>query len=414
MFINGKPLLPKSPVDAFASGIAIVYQELSLVRDLSVAENILLGRYLKKGLKSPIIDWEKTNQKAEAILKSLHIDIPVTTTVRSLSIGKQQMIEIAKAMSFNPSVLILDEPTSALAQSEVESLFEVVRKLKAQGVVIIFIRIIAFGMTLVIISGEIDLSVGSVVAFSGCLCAVITRNLTAMHYPVNYVIPFAICICLIVGVIAGVFTGWVRTRFSVPTFISTLALMAGLYGGAFLITNSFPVTPFPEWYSFLGSGYIFGVIPFPSIVFLAVFGILYFVSKYTTFGRAVYAIGGNAESSRLSGINVGKTKMIIMAITGMLAATSGILVSSQITAGNPTVGKGWELDVISAVIIGGVSMAGGKGRIWGTFVGVIFLGVIINGMTLLNVDEYWQYVVKVALILGAVLIYQTQENRQKN
>lgn len=139
MFINGKPLQPKSPVDAFASGIAIVYQELSLVRDLSVGENILLGRYFKKGPNNTVIDWKKTNQKAEEILQSLKIDLPVTATVRSLSLGQQQMVEIAKAMSFNPSVLILDEPTSALAQHEIESLFTVIKQLKTHGVIIIFI-----------------------------------------------------------------------------------------------------------------------------------------------------------------------------------------------------------------------------------------------------------------------------------
>ncbi len=139
MFINGKPLQPRSPIDTFNQGIAIVYQELSLIRDLSVAENILLGRYFKKGPNNRIIDWEKTKQKAAEILKSLNIDIPVTQTVRSLSVGQQQMIEIAKAMSFNPSVLILDEPTSALAQHEIDSLFNVVRNLKAHGVIVIFI-----------------------------------------------------------------------------------------------------------------------------------------------------------------------------------------------------------------------------------------------------------------------------------
>ena len=139
MSINGGPLQPKSPIDAFASGIAIVYQELSLVRDLTVAENILLGRYFKKGPQNTVIDWDKTRKRAAEILASLHIDIPVTVTVRNLSVGQQQMVEIAKAMSFNPSVLILDEPTSALAQHEVESLFAVVRKLKAQGVIVIYI-----------------------------------------------------------------------------------------------------------------------------------------------------------------------------------------------------------------------------------------------------------------------------------
>ncbi|HBE78646.1 MAG TPA: sugar ABC transporter ATP-binding protein [Firmicutes bacterium] len=139
MFINDRPLEPKSPIDAFNQGIAIVYQELSLVRDLTVAENILLGRYFKKGPHDLVIDWEKTNQKAAEILAALHIDIPVQATVRSLSVGQQQMIEIAKAMSYNPSVLILDEPTSALAQHEIESLFNVIRSSKEQGVIVIFI-----------------------------------------------------------------------------------------------------------------------------------------------------------------------------------------------------------------------------------------------------------------------------------
>ncbi|MGE5549230.1 MAG: sugar ABC transporter ATP-binding protein [Bacteroidota bacterium] len=139
MFINGKPLQPRSPIDAFSSGIAIVYQELSLVRDLTVGENILLGRYYKKGLHDSMIDWERTNRKAEEILRSLRIDLSVAATVRKLSVGQQQMVEIAKAMSYNPSVLILDEPTSALAQHEVESLFDVLRKLRTRGVIIIYI-----------------------------------------------------------------------------------------------------------------------------------------------------------------------------------------------------------------------------------------------------------------------------------
>ena len=283
--------------------------------------------------------------------------------------------------------------------------FNILRNVSNQG-------IIAFGMTLVIISGEIDLSVGNAVAWSGCLTAVITRDLLTAHYSIFFAIPFAMCVSVIVGILAGCFTGWIRTRFSVPSFITTLALMSAYRGGAFLITDSFPVIPFPEWYSFFGSGYIFGVIPFPAVIFLSIYGIMFFVSKYTTYGRAVYAIGGNAESARLSGINVLKTRMMTMGIVSGLAALSGIMVSSLVQAGNPQTGSGWELDVISAVIIGGVSLMGGKGRMWGTIVGLIFLQVLLNGMTLLNVNEYWQYVVKALLILGAVLIYQTQEKKR--
>ena len=273
--------------------------------------------------------------------------------------------------------------------------------------------IIAFGMTFVIISGEIDLSVGSAIAFYGCLCAVITEKLTARGYPMLPVILLAVGLCFVIAIVTGMFTGWVRHRFSVPTFISTLAWMAALRGGGYLLTNSFPVTPFPEWFQFFGSGYVFG-IPFQALIFLVVFGLTWFLSRFTTFGRSVYAIGGNAEAARLSGINVLQKRMIIMALTSVLAVIAAIVVASQIQAGNPTVGTSWEFTVISACVIGGVSLMGGKGRIWGTFVGVMFLEIILNGMTLMNVDEYWQYVARAILILGSVLIYQSQEMRQKD
>ena len=273
--------------------------------------------------------------------------------------------------------------------------------------------IIAFGMTFVIISGEIDLSVGSAIAFHGCLLAVVTEKLTGKGYPMLPVILLAIAVCFVIAILTGMFTGWVRHRFSVPTFITTLAWMAALRGGGYLLTNSFPVTPFPEWFNFFGSGYVFG-IPFQAIIFLVLFAITWFISRFTIFGRAVYAIGGNAESARLSGINVLRKRMIIMALTSAFSVIAAIVVASQIQAGNPTVGTSWEFTVISACVIGGVSLMGGKGRIWGTFVGVMFLEIILNGMTLLNIDEYWQYIARAVLILGAVMIYQGQETRQKD
>ncbi|MDH3251962.1 MAG: ABC transporter permease, partial [Ignavibacteria bacterium] len=174
------------------------------------------------------------------------------------------------------------------------------------------------------------------------------------------------------------------------------------------ITNGFPLTPFPEWYNFIGGGYLAG-IPFPAIVFLLTFALMHVLMNYTTFGRSVYAVGGNAEAARLSGISVPFVKMAVLGITGMLAALSGVMVSSEIMSGTATTAKGWELDVIAAVIIGGTSLMGGVGRIWGTLIGVIFLGIIINGMTLLNVSEYWQHVVRGLLILAAVLLNRMQQ-----
>lgn len=267
--------------------------------------------------------------------------------------------------------------------------------------------VIAFGMTFVIIMGEIDISVGSEVAFFGCLLALITQAFSDSGLSLELGVAIGTLACLVIAALAGMFTGWVRHRLSVPTFITTLAWMAAFRGGAYLLTGSFPITPYPDWFFFFGAGFVAG-IPFQAVVFLVVFVLTWFISRYTVFGKSVYAIGGNAESARLSGINVLKVRMAVMAMTAMFAVLAGIMVSSQIQAGNPTVGVSWEFTVISACVIGGVSLMGGKGRIWGTFVGVLFLEIILNGMTLLNIDEYWQYVARALLILGAVLIYQVQ------
>ncbi|MCF7928265.1 MAG: ABC transporter permease [Spirochaetales bacterium] len=286
----------------------------------------------------------------------------------------------------------------------ITNMLNILRNVSMQG-------IIAFGMTLVLISGELDLSVGSHVAFAGCLSAYVTQALSVAEngmLPETAAIIIAMVIVLIIGFLIGVFIGVFRTRFKVPTFITTLALMASLSGAGNLLTQGFPITPFPEWYNFLGGGYIFG-IPFPAIIFLIVFFFIHFLANYTSFGRSVYSIGGNEEASRLSGIKVKRNKILIMAIVAVLAALAGLLNSSQIMSGTASTARGWELEIISAVIIGGVSLQGGSGRVWGTFIGVMFIGIMINGMTMLNVSEYWQYVVRGILILSAILINQIKE-----
>jgi ribose/xylose/arabinose/galactoside ABC-type transport system permease subunit len=265
--------------------------------------------------------------------------------------------------------------------------------------------IIALGMTIVIISGEIDLSVGSAVAFAGSLTAVLTKKLAAVGVSLPAAIAIAGVTTLATGFSLGVLAGLIRNKFKVPTFIITLASMTALSGFSMIITKGFPVSPFPEWFNFIGGGYLFGV-PFPAIVFLLIFLLMLFLIRNTTFGRAVYAVGGNEEAARLSGISVFFTKTAALGLTSMLASLSGIMVAAQIMSGTPTTAKGWELDVISAVIIGGASLSGGTGTIGGTFVGMLFLGVLINGMTLLNINQFWQYVVRGGLILGAVLLNQ--------
>ncbi len=276
-----------------------------------------------------------------------------------------------------------------------ENLLNVLRNVSMQG-------LIAFGMTMVIISGEIDLSVGSAVAFAGCLTAYLTQYLTGLGIILEVALPLAMLSSLIVGGCVGCITGFIRVRHKVPTFIITLAWMTILRGAAELITNGFPLTPFPEWYNFIGGGYLFN-IPFPAIVFMFTFVAINFLMNYTAFGRSIYAVGGNAEAARLSGINVAMVRILVMAAVAFLSAISGIMQSAEIMSGTPTMAAGWELVIISAVIIGGTSLLGGKGTIRGTLTGIIFLGVLVNGMTLLNISEYWQHIVQGTLILAAVL-----------
>ena len=299
-----------------------------------------------------------------------------------------------------------------------ENLLNVLRNVSMQG-------IIAFGMTMVIIAGEIDLSVGSAVAFSGCLTAWLTGFLygKGAGLPMPLAVTLAILGSLAAGSAVGCLTGLLRTRFRVPTFITTLAWLTVLKGASELITNGFPLTPFPSWYNFLGGGYVgipfpaiggwhVAAIPFPAIVFVLTFVLIHFVMNYTSFGRSIYAVGGNAEAARLSGINVGRIKILVMGSVALLAALSGVMQSSQIMSGSAMTATGWELDVISAVIIGGTSLMGGAGTVWGTLIGVVFLGVLVNGMTLLNISEYWQHVVRGGLILIAVLLNLAPSERK--
>ncbi len=267
--------------------------------------------------------------------------------------------------------------------------------------------IIAFGMTAVIVAGEIDLSVGSGAALAGCIVAWFAGAYSDT-IGAGLSVFLGAAVAVLVGFLTGLVTGKVRQHFNVPTFIATLAMFTALRGAANLITGGYPLATFPGWFEYFGGGYLLG-IPFPVYIFAATFFGMHFLMNNTRFGRAVYAVGGNMEAARLSGIDVWFVKTMTLGLTGVLTAISGILIASQIGSGTGTVATGMELDVIAAVIIGGTSLFGGKGRIWGTLIGVLFLCCVSNGMTLMNVSEYWQYVVRGAIILGAVLLNQILE-----
>lgn len=261
------------------------------------------------------------------------------------------------------------------------------------------IGIIAFGMTLVIVAGEIDLSVGSHAAFAGCLTAV----LVARGVPV----PLAIAAALVAGALLGAAIGLLRAGFAVPSFITSLAFLTVLRGLSLKLTGGYPLTPFPDWYALLGSGRWLGV-PLPVLVFLAVALGVHVLKDHTAFGREVHAVGCNAAAARLSGVAVGRVRVIVLGLTGVLAALSGVLMSARLASANATVAVGWELDVIAAVIVGGTSLSGGAGSVRGTFVGVLFIGVLVNGMRLLDVHEDGQLVARGLIVLLAVLCTRWQ------
>lgn len=263
------------------------------------------------------------------------------------------------------------------------------------------IAIIAVGMTFVILTAGIDLSVGAVVAFTG----IITTSVLKIQAPLSIAFPLALVVGLLVGALSGGIAGVFITRFNITPFIVTLALMTIWRGAGYMYTDGRPIWGLPDEFSFLGSGRIFS-IPVPTLIMLLVYGIAYVILAHTQFGRHVYAVGGNKEAARLAGINSNGVIMRVYVICGGLSAVSGILLASRVNSGQPNAGLSYELDVIAAVVIGGTSLFGGRGTIIGTFIGAMLIGVLRNGLNLMNVGSYVQSVVLGIVILLAVMLDQ--------
>ncbi|NWO14816.1 MULTISPECIES: ribose ABC transporter permease [Virgibacillus] len=257
--------------------------------------------------------------------------------------------------------------------------------------------LIAFGMTFVILTAGIDLSVGSTLALGSALTAGL---LASGMDPI-----LAICIGLLIGFVLGAVNGLIIAKGKVAPFIATLATMTIFRGATLVYTDGKPITGLSDSFSFemIGKGYVFG-IPFPAIIMVIVFLILFFILHNTVFGRQVYAIGGNEEASKLSGIKADRVKIGVYSLTGMLSVLAGIIITSRLDSAQPTAGTMYELDAIAAVVIGGTSLSGGKGRIFGTLIGALIIGVIDNGLNLLNVSSFYQQIVKGLVILLAVLL----------
>ncbi|GEL66718.1 ribose ABC transporter permease [Marinilactibacillus psychrotolerans] len=257
--------------------------------------------------------------------------------------------------------------------------------------------LIAFGMTFVIITGGIDLSVGSTLALSGALTAGI---LAAGVPPV-----VAIFAGLLIGAALGLLNGIVITKGKVAPFIATLATMTIFRGLTLVYTEGNPITGFSDDFTFLffGRGYLFG-IPFPVVLMAIAFGILFVLLHKMTFGRKTFAIGGNENASYIAGIKSDRVKYTVYAISGMMSALAGLILTSRLNSAQPTAGTAYELDAIAAVVIGGTSLAGGKGRIVGTLIGALIIGTLNNGLNLLGVSSFYQQVVRGIVIIIAVLL----------
>lgn len=287
----------------------------------------------------------------------------------------------------------------------VGNLFNILRNISFKGIIACF-------MTMVIISGEIDLSVGSTVAFAGVITAYVNKMLLGAGMGEIPAIVIGIIAAVALSGCVGILMALVITRLRVPSFIVTMAGMQLLRGAALLIANGFPIQGYPDWFKFLGSGYV-GPIPFPAIVFIGFLVITWYILKQTPFGRSIYAVGSNPEAAALSGLNVNRIKSMVFMLTSAATGLAGVMVSAQLNSGSPNVGTSYEMDTIASVIIGGASLAGGAGTIRGTLVGCVFTGVLMNSMTLLGVNDYWQYVVRGALIVFAVFLNTMVRERLK-
>ena len=278
----------------------------------------------------------------------------------------------------------------------VTNLMTIIKQISIQSIV-------AIGMTMIIISGNIDLSVGSLVA----LCSVSGAMIMNKGLPMVV----AIIASILIGALAGFITGGVTAKLKLHSFLVTLSLMTAFRGLAQTMTNGRPVAGLPSSFGKIASASI-GPLPVLVIYMIVLYAIFMYVMKYTAFGRSIYAVGSNQESARLSGINIEMVKTMVFVLSGALCGVAGVLLTAKVRSGDPTCANGWEMDTIAGAIIGGTDMMGGEGKLGGTIIGLLFVGILANGMVLLGVSAYMQSVIKGLVIFMAVIINRIQKNSQ--
>lgn len=255
--------------------------------------------------------------------------------------------------------------------------------------------IIAIVMTFVILTGGIDLSVGSTLAISGAVGASIVKSTGNVF--------LAIIVAAVIGIAVGLINGLLVSKGKLQAFIVTLATMTIFRGATLVFTDGTPISKLPEAFVKIGNGKL-GFMPIPVIITIIIAIIAVYALSQTRFGRYLYALGGNEDASRLSGINTDKIKTLVYVVSGFASAIAGVIITSRIGSASPNAGTGFELDAIAAVVIGGTSLAGGEGTITGTLIGALIIGVLNNGLNLMNVSPFYQSIVKGLVILIAVLL----------
>ncbi|MGH4140009.1 ABC transporter permease [Clostridium sp.] len=260
--------------------------------------------------------------------------------------------------------------------------------------------VIAVGMSFVILTGGIDLSVGSILAVSAAAAASIMKSTGNIY--------LSIIVALAIGCAIGFINGFLVSKGKIQAFIVTLATMTIFRGITYVYTNGTPISGLGQNFSGIGNKMILG-LPIPVVIMVIVLGIAYYVLSQTRYGRYLYALGGNEDSARLSGINTDKVKTLVYVICGATAALSGIIVTSRIGSASPNAGVGFELDAIAAVVVGGISLSGGEGSVVGTIIGALIIGVLSNGLNLVNVSPFYQAIVKGLVILLAVMIKRKEK-----
>ncbi len=255
---------------------------------------------------------------------------------------------------------------------------------------------LACGMTLVIILGGIDLSVGSIIAVSGCLCAGFISFLGMPSF-------LAVILSMLAGIAIGVFDGLVVSTSTIPAFIVTLATMNIGRGIARVYTDSKTISVDDAFFNSIGTAYV-GAIPIQVIYVVVIVAVTALILNRTQLGRHIYAVGGNLQAAKFSGINTKRVTFFVYVFSSVMASFAGIVLASRLFSGQPTAGEGDEMDAIAAVVLGGTSMAGGSGKISGTIMGVLIIGVLNNGMNLVGISSSWQYIVKGIVIMIAVYI----------